>query len=79
MGLGLSRLPLRRLVGLDDVAIHTSVKGVERWVRTSCQICPGGCGMEVRLVDGLPIGVRGNELHPVNRGGLCPVRLRPVG
>jgi menaquinone reductase, molybdopterin-binding-like subunit len=72
-GVGLSRVPLRRLVGLDDLVVHKSAPGVEKWIRTSCQICSGGCGMEVRLVDGQPVGVRGNRLHPVSRGGLCPV------
>jgi anaerobic selenocysteine-containing dehydrogenase len=29
--------------------------------------------MTVRLVDGLPVGLKGNPHHPLNRGGLCPV------
>ncbi|NQU47341.1 MAG: molybdopterin-dependent oxidoreductase [Planctomycetes bacterium] len=72
-GIGLSKLPLRRLVGLNDLVVHKSQPGVQSWIRTSCQICSGGCGMEVRLVDGQPVGVRGNPLHPISRGGLCPV------
>ncbi len=73
VGLGLAQLPIRRLVGLNDLAVHESQPGIEQWVRTSCQICSGGCGMEARLVDGQPVNVRGNPLHPVSRGGLCAV------
>jgi anaerobic selenocysteine-containing dehydrogenase len=47
--------------------------GIESWVNSICQLCPGGCGIKVRLVDGLPVKIEGNPLYPVNRGGLCPV------
>lgn len=43
------------------------------YVYSTCGACPGGCGIRVRQVDGLPVKVDGNPLHPVNRGGLCPV------
>ena len=76
-GYAASRLPLRRLVGLEQCEYH-SVPGRERWVRTACQICPGGCGMEVRVVDGSPVSVRGNPLHPTSRGGLCPVGVEAL-
>ncbi|MHC4077468.1 MAG: molybdopterin-containing oxidoreductase family protein [Planctomycetota bacterium] len=72
-GYGLSQVPLRRLVRMDDCPTYESGPGIEQWIRTSCQLCPGACGMEVRLVDGHPVGVRGNPLHPISRGGLCPV------
>lgn len=47
--------------------------GIESWVNSICQLCPGGCGIKVRLVDGLPVKIEGNPYYPVNRGGLCPV------
>jgi anaerobic selenocysteine-containing dehydrogenase len=47
--------------------------GLESWVNSICQLCPGGCGIRVRLVDGLPVKIEGNPLYPINRGGLCPV------
>jgi len=43
----------------------------ERFVNTLCSMCPGGCGLNVRVVHGCAVGVRGNQNHPINRGGLC--------
>lgn len=43
----------------------------ERFVNTLCSMCPGGCGLKVRIVHECAVGVRGNKNHPVNRGGLC--------
>ncbi|MDO8631204.1 MAG: molybdopterin-dependent oxidoreductase, partial [Phycisphaerales bacterium] len=43
----------------------------ERFVNTLCSMCPGGCGLRVRVVHGCAVGVRGNKDHPINRGGLC--------
>jgi anaerobic selenocysteine-containing dehydrogenase len=45
--------------------------GIESWAPTTCGLCPGGCGLEFRRIDGLPVGVRGFAPHPVNRGRLC--------
>ncbi|HEA66750.1 MAG TPA: hypothetical protein ENI07_08020, partial [Desulfobacterales bacterium] len=47
--------------------------GIESWVTSVCRLCPGGCGIRVRLVDGLPVKIEGNPRYPTNRGGLCPV------
>lgn len=47
--------------------------GLESFERTICGQCESGCGLTVRLVDGLPVGLKGNPDHPLNRGGLCPV------
>ncbi len=44
---------------------------IEQFVMTVCRLCPGGCGLRVRVVHGCAVGVRGNTSHPVNRGGLC--------
>ena len=46
--------------------------GVETWVNSVCQLCPGGCGIRVRLLDGWPVKILGNPDHPINQGGLCP-------
>ncbi|MFQ5589929.1 MAG: molybdopterin-dependent oxidoreductase [Phycisphaerae bacterium] len=43
----------------------------ELFVNTLCPMCPGGCGLVVRVVHGCAVGVRGNKDHPANRGGLC--------
>jgi len=47
--------------------------GLEVDAQTICGLCETGCGLTVRLVDGLPVGLKGNPHHPLNRGGLCPV------
>ncbi len=49
--------------------------GPEAWVVSTCGACPGGCGIRARLVSGRLVGVSGNPLHPVNRGGLCSLGL----
>lgn len=39
-----------------------------------CVLCRGGCGIQVRLVNGnRAIYVEGNPKHPVNQGGICPL------
>lgn len=43
----------------------------ETWANSICQLCPSACGLRVRLVNGHPVTVTGNPLHPTNRGGLC--------
>ncbi len=43
----------------------------ERFINAMCPMCPGGCGLKVRVVHGCAVGLRGNEDHPINRGGLC--------
>ncbi len=43
----------------------------ERLVNTLCPMCPGGCGLKIRVVHECVVGVRGNKDHPINRGGLC--------
>ncbi|MGB3562864.1 MAG: twin-arginine translocation signal domain-containing protein, partial [Thermoanaerobaculia bacterium] len=56
---------------LVDLALRGP--GLESQAQTICGLCEGGCGLTVRLVDGLPVGLKGNPHHPLNRGGLCPV------
>ena len=45
---------------------------LESWKNSICQLCPGGCGIRVRLVDGHPVKITGNPVSPINKGGLCP-------
>ncbi|HSF82108.1 MAG TPA: molybdopterin-dependent oxidoreductase [Anaerolineales bacterium] len=42
------------------------------WVPTICLMCPGGCGVLVRTVNGRAVKIEGNPLHPVNTGKVCP-------
>ncbi len=67
------------LIDCSTKGYQSSVKkdkwapGVEKWVQSVCQACPGGCGILVRVVDGKAVKIEGNPAHPVNRGRLCPV------
>ncbi len=45
--------------------------GIESHRMTTCLMCPGGCGIRVRCVDGYPKGISGNPNHPLNTGGVC--------
>jgi anaerobic selenocysteine-containing dehydrogenase len=46
--------------------------GREEFITSTCLLCPSHCGIRGRLVDGKPVRLDGNPLHPVSRGGLCP-------
>jgi anaerobic selenocysteine-containing dehydrogenase len=45
---------------------------IETWKNSICTLCPGGCGIRVRQIDGIPVRILGNPLYPVNKGGVCP-------
>ena len=51
---------------------RAAVQGVETRKYTVCALCPSGCGLDVRVVDGRAVKVEGNALHPVNQGVCCP-------
>ncbi len=48
-----------------------SMPGVESQAMTTCLMCPGGCGIRVRRLDGYPVSISGNPNHPLNAGGIC--------
>ncbi|MEJ2086120.1 MAG: molybdopterin-dependent oxidoreductase, partial [Acidobacteriota bacterium] len=64
-----------RLWGVPDRMVQEALRGpgVESHLQTLCGLCESGCGVTVKLVDGMPVGLKGNPNHPLNRGGLCPV------
>src|SRR3972149_11407329 len=72
--------------GLDDVMalpeewLEKGKNGprIESWQNTICGLCPSGCGLRVRLVDAIPVSVKGNPVYPVNKGGLCPLGLNAL-
>src|SRR5574338_27601 len=39
--------------------------GLETWVNSVCQLCPGGCGIRVRLLDRWPARRPGGDRRPV--------------
>lgn len=45
--------------------------GSETHVLSTCGLCPAGCGIRVRVVEGRAVKVEGNPDSPVNRGRLC--------
>jgi anaerobic selenocysteine-containing dehydrogenase len=78
-GTVLSPLPWKLL---DDVSIWSQnwswrpspERGAATMVNTVCQLCPGGCGIRVRLINKTnAVRIDGNPNHPVNRGGICPL------
>jgi anaerobic selenocysteine-containing dehydrogenase len=59
----------------DGKAPHQSpprARGAERRVLTDCTLCYHSCGTEVTGRDGRAVRIRGLDLHPLNRGRLCP-------
>lgn len=44
----------------------------EHIVPSVCLLCPSGCGMWARVVDGRLVKLEGSPLHPINLGALCP-------
>ncbi len=54
-------------------------KGIETWKNTICRRCPGGCGLSVRLIDDVPIMVKGNPMNPISLGGICPLGRSSIG
>ncbi len=46
--------------------------GIEQLTNSTCTLCPGGCGINCRVVDGSLVGIKGSTFNPINRGGVCP-------
>lgn len=46
--------------------------GNEDFTQSVCDLCPAGCGLQVRRIDGRAVGVAGATQHPINQGSLCP-------
>jgi anaerobic selenocysteine-containing dehydrogenase len=69
-------------VSMDEVAKWSQrwapipEKGGDSYLLSTCIICPGGCGIRIRLIEGKrAVKIEGNPNHPVNRGGMCPLGL----
>jgi anaerobic selenocysteine-containing dehydrogenase len=56
----------------DSAQPQDNASYTEQWIPTICLMCPGGCGVLVRTVNGRAVKVEGNPLHPVNTGKVCP-------
>ncbi len=69
-------------VSMDEVAKWSQrwapipEKGGTSCLTSTCKLCPGGCGIRLRLIEKeRAVKIDGNPNHPVNRGGLCPLGL----
>jgi len=79
-GTALSPLPWKLT---DDLSIWTQMwpwtpvpeDGEVTYVNSACTLCPGGCGISVRKVDGRVVKIEGMAGHPVNDGGICILGL----
>jgi len=77
-GIHMTPLPWKLM---DDFAIWTQTwpwvpkppKGEFTHVKSVCQLCSGGCGIEVRKVDKRAVKIEGRTDYPVNPGGVCPM------
>ena len=78
VGINLSPLPWKLT---DDIAIWTQnwpwvpvpPAGEFSHVNSVCNLCPGGCGIQVRTVDSRAVKIEGRTDYPVNPGGICPL------
>ncbi|MDR2893340.1 MAG: molybdopterin-dependent oxidoreductase [Deltaproteobacteria bacterium] len=72
-GIVLSPLPWKLL---DDLAIWTqnwswiptNPKGENTYTQSTSKICPSGCGVRVRLLNGRPLRALSNHEHPLGGG-----------
>jgi anaerobic selenocysteine-containing dehydrogenase len=79
-GTALTPLPWKLM---DDVSIWSQnwpwtpvpAKGENSYAFTSCTLCPGGCGLMIRMVGDRAVKIEGLEGHPVNDGGACVLGL----
>jgi anaerobic selenocysteine-containing dehydrogenase len=79
-GIHLTPLPWKLM---DDVAIWTQnwpwipvpPVGEFTHAKSVCSLCPGGCGIEVRKVEGRAVKIEGRTDYPVNPGGICPLGM----
>jgi ferredoxin-nitrate reductase len=45
---------------------------IDKWVYSTCDICSIGCGCHIAVKDNKIVGIKGNAIHPINRGRLDP-------
>ena len=48
---------------------------VQQWVPSACLLCSNGCGLDIAVIDGAMVGVRGRTDDRVNHGRLGPKGL----
>jgi anaerobic selenocysteine-containing dehydrogenase len=65
--------PARRYVNLEPYVRppEEQIAGEATWYASTCRMCPAGCGIVVRIMNGRALKIEGNPEHPLNRGKLC--------
>jgi anaerobic selenocysteine-containing dehydrogenase len=63
----------RRWVTLEPYvrAPEEQLAGVATWYASTCRMCPAGCGIIVRIMNGRALKIEGNPENPLNQGKLC--------
>jgi thiosulfate reductase/polysulfide reductase chain A len=71
--IGATAIALKPTVGTPaEAALSEQVtRPDESIIKTTCALCPSGCGLDIRVVNGKAVKVEGNPLHPVNQGVCC--------
>lgn len=41
------------------------------WYSTTCEACTANCHIKVKCYDNIPVKIEGNQLSPINYGGVC--------
>ena len=70
-GVTLGEVGRRWLARADERAGAWHAPAVETFATSVCRECPAACGLQVRLMDNVPVKLEGNPLCPVSRGRLC--------
>jgi anaerobic selenocysteine-containing dehydrogenase len=60
---------------VDQYLVEGTVESAVVWTQSACVLCSNGCGMDIGVVDGRIVGVRGRAVDRVNRGRLGPKGL----
>ena len=70
---GLNNLLNSLDIGAPDAGYYYVNTGTtESIIPSVCLLCPSGCGIVSRVVDGRVVKIEGNPMHPINAGVLCP-------
>src|SRR4051812_24393423 len=62
-------------VRVDQYLVDGTDEASVIWTQSACVLCSNGCGMDVGVVDGRIVGVRGRAGDRVNHGRLGPKGL----
>ncbi len=67
------RAPEQKIIPFITQPMAEFTPGVGLFYASTCGGCSASCGALVKVRDGRPIKLEGNDLHPLTGGGLCAV------